>query len=190
MTLAQVMEDLRAAHKVVMAEVIPVSGGGGGATVDLTQVNQDISNLQNAVANIPTLQSDFLSSWSTTKAAAAKIPSTFTSTIFTNIKASVETIPSTFTKTIFEGIKASADKIPSTFTATTLADMKAATDKIPSAFSSTSLTELNASVVNVIQQLNARDLLNVGDLLTALAQAETSVVSVVSAVNDLNQKPK
>jgi hypothetical protein len=187
-TLAQVMEDLRVAHKVVMAEVIPVSGGGG-ATVDLTQVNQDISNLQQAVAQIPTLPSDFISSWSTTKAAAAKIPSTFTSTIFNDIKAGVDKIPSTFTKTIFEGIKASADKIPSTFDANTLATMKAATDKIPSAFTSSSLTEINSSIVNVIQQLNARDLLNINDLQTALAQAETNVVSVVSAVNDLN-KPK
>jgi hypothetical protein len=56
MSSSQVMEDLRVAHKVVMADVIPVSGG---AAVDLTQVNQDISNLQQAVANIPAFPSDF-----------------------------------------------------------------------------------------------------------------------------------
>jgi hypothetical protein len=50
MTLSQVMEDLRIAHKVVMADVIPVSGGD---TVDLGTIPQDISNLQQAVANIP-----------------------------------------------------------------------------------------------------------------------------------------
>jgi hypothetical protein len=186
MTLAQVIEDLRVAHKVVMTEVIPVSGGG--ATVDLTQVNQDISNLQNAVANIPTLPSDFISSWRSVKTAAAKIPSTFTSAIFSDIKAGADKIPSTFTTAIFNGIKASAEKIPSTFDANTFATMKAATDKIPTTFTSSSLAEINSSIISVIQQLNSRDLLNVIELQTALQQAETNMVSVVSALNDLNQK--
>jgi hypothetical protein len=187
MTLSQVMDDLRVAHKVVMAEVIPVSGGG---TVDLTQVNQDISNLQTAVANIPALPSDFISSWSTTKAAAAKIHSTFTSTIFANIKTGVDKIPSTFTTAIFNGIKASADKMPCTFDANTLATIKAATNKIPAVFTSSSLTDINASIIGVIQQLHARDLLNIRDLQTALQTAATNVQSVVTAVNELNQKPK
>jgi hypothetical protein len=187
MSLSQVMEDLRVAHKVVMADVIPVSGG---CTVDLTQVNQDISNLQNAVSQIPTLPSDFLTNWSSVKTAAAKIPLTFTSTIFSDIKAGVDKIPSTFTKTIFEGIKASADKIPSMFDANTFTTMKAATDKIPAAFTSSSLTDINASIISVIQQLNARDLLNISDLQTALDTAATNVQSVVTAVNQLNEKPK
>jgi hypothetical protein len=186
MTLAQVMENLRVAHKVVMAEVIPVSGGG--ATVDLTQINQDIATLQNAVTNIPSVPSDFLSNWSNVKTAAAKIPSTFTSAIFSDIKADVDKIPSTFTTAIFNGIKASADKIPSTFDANTFATMKAATDKITSTFDANSLKDINSSLVNVIQQLNSRDLLNISDLQTALQQAETNVVSVVTAVNNLNQK--
>jgi hypothetical protein len=166
-TIKDVMDNLREAHKVVMDEVIPVSGGGG-APVDLTQINQNISNLQTAIAQIPILPIDFISSWSSVKTAADKIPSTFTSTIFTNIKTGVDKIPSTFTTAIFNGIKASVDKIPSTFDANTLATMKAATDKIPTAFTSNSLAELNSSVIDVIQQLNSRDLINVNQLQTAL----------------------
>jgi hypothetical protein len=172
-----------------MDEIIPIFGGGG--TVDLTQINEDISHLQTVLAQIPALPSDFISSWSSVKSAAAKIPSTFTSIIFSDIKASVDKIPSTFTTAIFNGIKVSADKIPSTFDANTFATMKAATtDKIPSAFTSSSLAEINTSIQNVIQQFNSRDFLNVNDLQAALKQAETNVGSVVTLVSTLNQDKK
>jgi hypothetical protein len=147
-TSAQVTENLCLPHKIVMDELIPVVASGGIS--DLGIISQDVSTLQNAVATIPALPNDFISSWRSVKTSAAKISSTFSSTTFNEIKAGVEKIPVIFTIAIFNSIKVSEDKIHSKFDVNTLITMKTMTDKIPTVCTSSSLAEMNTSIKNVI----------------------------------------
>jgi hypothetical protein len=174
-----VLTQLESCYQLIMVNVIEVP-------VD----NSEIQNLKDIINDIPAFPAGFLDNWSsaranankvaripdnlpatlssanwtTTYTAAAKIPTAFTSTIFTNMQTNSNkvascgsSLPSTLTSANWTSTYTSAAKIPSTFTAdwATITTNSQKVVAVPDALSNTLSSANWTSILNTVSSIPA-----------------------------------
>jgi hypothetical protein len=216
----KVLTELENCYQLIMANVIEVP-----------EENPEIQNLRDMIDGIPKFPDDFLDNWSSVKAnadkvancgtalpatltsanwtstlsGANKIPTTWTSTTFTNMYSNSQkvancgsSLPSTLTSGNWTSILNTAAKIPTTFTADLAAitanseKVAAVPDALPNTLSSSNWTTIFNTVSNIpagfFTDWNKMSYITKQDLTEALGIYLGKIDDLEKTLNDIDIK--